>query len=140
MNFAHWATDTYTSTSLDSAIKRHSAHGGLKKFHKALRMADSMVRGETVVDLATGRFGSFGDSLLVITNERILILKNSFQAGNSLTLDLHSLDQAKLTYLPLLGNTLTIDGYRFSRIPTAHARTLRTLLTADLAGHWAQAY
>lgn len=139
MIFAHWATDTYTSASLGSAVKRHSSHGGLKKFHKALHMADSMVRGETVVDIATGKFGSFGDSLLVITNERVLILKNSFQAGNSVSLDLHALGQAKLTYLPFLGTTLTIDGYRFSRIPADYTGALRTLMAADLAGHWAQA-
>ncbi|ORC15288.1 MULTISPECIES: hypothetical protein [Rothia] len=139
MIFENWATGTFTNASLNSAVRRHLADGSLKKFHKALHMADSMVQNETVVHLATGKLGSFGDSLLVITNQRILVLKNTFQSGNTLSLSLQALDQAKLTYLPFLGNTLVLDTYRFTRIPSAQTEILRSLLTADLADHWARA-
>lgn len=139
MHFEGWVTDTYASASLGSAVKRHSSHGGLKKFHRALHMADSMVRGETVVDLVTGKLGSFGDTLMVITNERVLLLRNTFQTGQSLSVDLCALDQADLVYFPFLGHTLTIDGYRLSRIPAPFAAVLRNLLTAKLSEHWAVA-
>lgn len=139
MIFESWVTDTYASVSLRFAVKRHSSQGGLKKYHKALHIADLMVRGETVVDLAVGKFGSFGDSLMVITNERILILRNTFQSGQSLSLDLQTLDQAELNYVPILGYTLTIGGHKLSRISVHFAATLRNLLTAKLADHWAVA-
>lgn len=139
MHFESWVTDTYSSVSLGSAVKRHSSHGGLKKFHRALHMADSMVRGETVVDLAVGKFGSFGDTLMVITNERVLLLRNTFQTGQSLSYDLQTLDQAELSYFPFLGHILTIDGHRFSRIPAPFVAVLRNLLTAKLSEHWAVA-
>lgn len=139
MIFENWVTDTYSNASLASAVRRHSGLANLKKFHKALHMADSMVRGETVVDIVVGKLGSFGDTLMLITNERVLLLKNSFQAGNSVSLDLSALDQAKLVSLPIWGNTLLIDGYRFSRIPAPFTHTLRSLLTAELANHWAHA-
>lgn len=139
MIFESWVTDTYTSASLSSAVKRHSSHGGLKKFHKALHVADPMVRGETVVDLVAGKFDKFGDTLMVITNERVLILRNTFQTGQSLSLDLHELDHAELSYFPLLGYTLTIGSHKLSRIPAPFAATLRSLLTAKLADHWAVA-
>lgn len=139
MIFESWVTDTYTSTSLHFAVKRHSAQGSLKKYHKALHMADSMVLGETVVDLAVGKFGSFGDSLLVITNERVLILRNTFNSGQTVSLDLRALDKAELSYIPILGYALTIGGYKLSRISAHFAATLRMLLTAQLADHWAVA-
>lgn len=136
MIFESWVTDTYANTSLGYAVKRHSSHGGIKKFHKALHMADSMVEGETVVDFAIGKFSNFGDSLMVITNERVLVLRNTFQSGQSLSFDLQTLDQAELSYVPLRGYSLTIGGRRLSRISAPFAATLRSLLKAKLADHW----
>ncbi|MFW0183659.1 hypothetical protein ACN082_09185 [Rothia sp. CCM 9417] len=139
MHFESWVSDRYSNVSLSSAVKRHSSHGGLKKFHKALHMADSMVRGETVVDFVVGKYSGLGDTLMVITNERVLLLRNTFQTGQSLSFDLQTLDQAKLSYFPLLGHTLTLNGHRLSRIPAPFVAVLRNLLTAKLSEHWAVA-
>lgn len=139
MNFENWVTGTYSSSSLSSAVQRHSSHQGLKKFHKALHMADAMLRNETVADIALGKFTGFGSTLLLITSNRVLLVKNTFQAGQVISLDLQALDEAELSYTPLMGYTLSLAGHRLTRIPAPFAQSLRSLMVADLANHWAQA-
>lgn len=131
MKFENWVTDTYDSPSLNRVISQHTSHQNqLKKFQKALHMADALLGRETVMEIAPGRLSGFGGSVLIVTDQRLLIVKNSFQSGNSVSLDLNSLESCRLSYQPLAGHTLSIDGgvHRFTRIPAEFARSLRTTL------------
>lgn len=131
MKFKNWVNETFDSPSLNQVFSYHSSHQKqLKKLQKALHMADSLLGRETVLEIAPGRFSGFGDSVLFVTSQRLLITKNSFQSGHSVSLDLDSLENARLSYQPLAGHTLSLGGgaHRFTRIPASFANSLRKAL------------
>lgn len=135
MNFENWVTDTFASTSLNEAVSRHASHPGMNKVRKALHMADSMLEQETVTDIAVGKFAGFGDSLLVVTSERALILKNSFQAGHVVSFGAETFGNVRFSQAPLVGHTLAFQGgaYRFSRISGEFIAGLREIFAAERA-------
>lgn len=131
MKFENWVNETFNSPSLNQVFSQHSSHQNqLKKLQKALHMADSLLGCETVLEIAPGRFSGFGDSVLFVTSQRLLIIKNSFQSGHSVSLNFDSLENARLSYQPLAGHTLSLDGgtHRFTRIPADFANSLRKAL------------
>lgn len=133
MNFENWVCGSYTNESLNGAIARQGSTQNLRKMHKALAMADSMLADEAVTALAVGKFASFGDSLLVVTTKRVLIIKNSFQSGFAVSLDLDVLESAHFSFVPLLGYSLALQGgvYRISRIPAAFVAHMQDAVAAE---------
>ncbi|MDO4898764.1 MAG: hypothetical protein Q3965_05580 [Rothia sp. (in: high G+C Gram-positive bacteria)] len=133
MKFENWVKATFVSPTLNDVATRRSSPQELNKMHKALHMADSMLGQETVAAIAFGRFSGFGDSLLVLTDERLLIVKNSFQSGLFISLRRNELSEVRLSQVPLLGHALTLQGgsYRFSRISAGSAADIRTVLSVE---------
>lgn len=141
MNFENWVTGTYSNDSLNAVVASFGPAQGLRKMHKALNMADALLTGETVTALAVGKFASFGESVLVVTTERVLIVKNSFQAGFTVSFGLDALESAHFSHVPLMGHSLALEGgaYRFSRIPAEFVAGLREVVSADRLPHYVQA-